>query len=100
MQHRGSTPVIERATSPTATAPVAERLEAPLLAIMFHLLEGRDRWRALPILRHLTRQSPGGMARGFRAIPARHHVARERDSTALMSPEGLYAQVSRGIHHA
>jgi hypothetical protein len=88
MQHRGFTPVIERAASPIASAPVAERLEAPLLAIMFHLLEGRDRWRGLPILRRLTRHSPSGMSRVFRAIPASHHVARERDQTALMSPEG------------
>jgi hypothetical protein len=61
MKHRVSTPVIERAASPIVSAPVAERLEAPLLAIMFHLLGGRDRWRRLPILRSLTRQSPGGV---------------------------------------
>jgi hypothetical protein len=58
MQHRGSTPVMERAALPIASAPVAERLEAPLLAIMFHLLGGSDRWRALPILRLWTRRSP------------------------------------------
>jgi hypothetical protein len=33
---------------------VIMRLDAPLLAIMFNLLEGRDRWRRLPILRLLT----------------------------------------------
>jgi hypothetical protein len=58
MQHRGSTPVIERAALAIARAPVAERLEAPLLAIMFRLLGGSDRWRALPILRLWTRRSP------------------------------------------
>jgi hypothetical protein len=44
MQHRGSTPVMEHAALPIANAPVAECQEAPLLAIMFHLLEGSDRW--------------------------------------------------------
>jgi hypothetical protein len=80
MQHRGSTPVIERAALPIARAPVAERLEAPLLAIMFRLLEGGDRWRALPILRPLTRHFPSGVARAFRATPASHYGARERGS--------------------
>jgi hypothetical protein len=61
MQHRAYTPVIERPASLLASAPVAERLDAPLLAIMFHLLEGRDRWRRLPMLRLLTRQSPSGV---------------------------------------
>jgi hypothetical protein len=70
MQPRVSPPVIERAASPLVSVPVAERLEAPLLAIMCHLLEGRDRWRRLPSLR-----------------PS-HHGARERDQTAMMSPEG------------
>jgi hypothetical protein len=40
---------------------MATRLEAPLLAIMFHLLEGSDRWRRLPILHLLTRRSPNGV---------------------------------------
>jgi hypothetical protein len=61
MQHRGFTPVIERAASPIASTPVAERLEAPLLVIMFNILGGRDRWRRLPILRLLTRRSPSGV---------------------------------------
>jgi hypothetical protein len=38
-----------------------KRLDAPLLAIMFNLLEGRDRWRRLPILRLLTSRSPSGL---------------------------------------
>jgi hypothetical protein len=61
MKHRADTPVIERPASPIVSAPVAERLDAPLLAIMFHLLGGRDRWRRLPILRRLTRRSPSGV---------------------------------------
>jgi hypothetical protein len=61
MKHRADTQVIERPTSPIVIAPVAERLDAPLLAIMFHLLGGRDRWRRLPILRLLTRRSPSGV---------------------------------------
>jgi hypothetical protein len=43
MQHPSAPPVIERAASPIVSAPMATRLEAPLLAIMFHLLEGSDR---------------------------------------------------------
>jgi hypothetical protein len=61
MEHPSDTPVVERAASPIASAPVAERLEAPLLAIMFNILGGRDRWRRLPILRLLTRRSPSGV---------------------------------------
>ena len=61
MQHRAYTPVVERHALPIVSAPVAERLDAPLLAIMFHLLGGRDRWRRLPILRRLTRRSPSGV---------------------------------------
>jgi hypothetical protein len=61
MQHPSSTPVVERAASPIVSAPMATRLEAPLLAIMFHLLEGSDRWRRLPILHLLTRRSPNGV---------------------------------------
>ena len=37
------TQAIERPTSPIERAPVATRLDAPLLAIMFNLLRGRDR---------------------------------------------------------
>jgi hypothetical protein len=51
MEHPTSTPVVERPASPLVSAPVATHPEAPLLAIMFHLLEGRDRRRRLPILR-------------------------------------------------
>jgi hypothetical protein len=40
---------------------MATRQEAPLLAIMFHLLEGSDRGRRLPILRLWTRRSPSGV---------------------------------------
>jgi len=58
LKHRASPAVIERATSPKASTPVAKRLEAPLLAMMFHLLEGTDRWRPLPMLRVGTRHSP------------------------------------------
>jgi hypothetical protein len=58
MQHPSAPPVVERPASPIVIAPVATRQEAPLLAIMFHLLEGSDRWRALPILRLWTRRSP------------------------------------------
>jgi hypothetical protein len=55
MQHPSSTPVIERAASPIVSAPMTTRQEAPLLAIMFHLLEGRAHWRRLPMLRLRTR---------------------------------------------
>jgi hypothetical protein len=58
MEHPSDTPVVERPASPIVIAPVATRLEAPLLAIMFNILGGRDRWRALPILRLRTRRSP------------------------------------------
>jgi hypothetical protein len=51
MEHPAYTPPVERFASLIMSAPVATRLDAPLLAIMFHLLEGRDRWRRLPILR-------------------------------------------------
>jgi hypothetical protein len=57
MQHPSDPPVVERPASPLVIAPVATRLEAPLLAIMFNILEGRDRWRALPILRLRTRRA-------------------------------------------
>jgi hypothetical protein len=60
MKHRSYIPVIEHPAAPMAIAPVAESLEAPLLAMMFHLLEGRDRWRSLPILRLWTHYSPTG----------------------------------------
>ncbi len=60
MKYRSYTPVIECPASPIALAPVAESLEAPLLAMMFHLLEGRDRWRRLPIQRLWTHHSPTG----------------------------------------
>ena len=58
MEHPSDTPVVERPAFPIVIAPVATRLEAPLLAIMFHMLGGRERWRALPILRSRTRRSP------------------------------------------
>jgi hypothetical protein len=61
MEHPSDTPVVERPAFPIVIAPVATRLEAPLLAIMFHLLGGRDRWRLLPILRLWTRRSPSGV---------------------------------------
>ena len=58
MEHRADTPVVERPASPSTKLPVAICLDAPLLAIMFNLLEGRDRGRRLPILRLLTHRSP------------------------------------------
>jgi hypothetical protein len=61
MEHPSDPPVVERPALPLVIAPVATRLEAPLLAIMFHLLEGSDRWRRLPILHRLTRHSPSGV---------------------------------------
>jgi hypothetical protein len=61
MQHRADTPVVERPASPIVRAPMATRLEEPLLAIMFNILGGRDRWRRLPILRRLTRHPPSGV---------------------------------------
>ena len=57
MEHAADPPVVERPALPIVIAPVATRLEAPLLAIMFNILEGRDRWRALPILRLWTRRA-------------------------------------------
>jgi hypothetical protein len=54
------TQAIERPASLIERAPVATRLDAPLLEIMFNLLGGRDRWRRLPILRLLTNRSPSG----------------------------------------
>jgi hypothetical protein len=76
MEHPADTPVVERPASPIVRAPVAERLEAPLLAIMFHLLEGSDRWRRLPILRLRTRPSP---QRGLAGAP-RHPCQPSRGS--------------------
>jgi len=58
MEHQAYTPAAECPASATVSTPVATRMDAPLLAIMFHLLEGRDRWRRLPILRLLTSRSP------------------------------------------
>jgi hypothetical protein len=58
MEHPAFTQAVESPESPIVIAPVATRLDAPLLAIMFNLLGGRDRWRRLPILRRLTRRSP------------------------------------------
>jgi hypothetical protein len=51
MEHPSDTMVVERPASPLVSAPVATHPEAPLLAIMFHLPEGSDRRRRLPILR-------------------------------------------------
>jgi hypothetical protein len=76
MQYPSAPPVVERPASPSVNAPMATRQEAPLLAIMFHFLEGRDRWRRLPILRSWTRRSPSGVSRALRASPASHDVAR------------------------
>jgi hypothetical protein len=61
MEHPAYTPVVERPASPIVSASVATRLDAALLAIMFNLLGGRDRWRRLPILRLLTPRSPSGV---------------------------------------
>jgi hypothetical protein len=61
MKQLAFTQVVERPASQIMSTPVAKRLEAPLLAIMFHLLGGRDRWRYLPILCRLSRQSPSGV---------------------------------------
>jgi hypothetical protein len=61
MAHPSDTPVVERPASPIVSAPMATRPEAPLLAIMFNVLGGRDRWRRLPMLRLWTRQSPSGV---------------------------------------
>jgi hypothetical protein len=54
MKTQAYTQAIERPSALIERAPVMKRLDAPLLAIMFNLLEGRDRWRRLPILRLLT----------------------------------------------
>jgi hypothetical protein len=61
MKHPAYTPEVERLASPIVKAPVAEHLDAPLLAIMFNLLGGTDRWRRLPILCCLTRRPPSGV---------------------------------------
>jgi hypothetical protein len=61
MEQQAYTPAVERPASPIVSAPVATRLDAPLIEIMFHLLGGRDRWRRLPILRSLTRRLPSGV---------------------------------------
>lgn len=61
MEHPAYTPVVERPASPIVSAPAATGQDAPLLAIMFNLLGGRDRWRRLPILRLLTRRTPSGV---------------------------------------
>jgi hypothetical protein len=50
MEHPADTPVVERPASPSMRPPVATRLDAPLLAIMFNLLGGRNRERRLPVL--------------------------------------------------
>jgi hypothetical protein len=44
MEHPADTPVVERPASPIVSAPVATRLDAPLLATMFYLLGDRGRW--------------------------------------------------------
>jgi hypothetical protein len=61
MEHPAYTQAVERPESPIVIAPMMTRLDAPLLAIMFNLLGGSDRWRRLPILRRLTRRSPSGV---------------------------------------
>jgi hypothetical protein len=58
MAHPSDTPVVERPASPIVSAPMATRPEAPLLAIMFNVLGGSDRWRRLQRLRLWTRRSP------------------------------------------
>lgn len=60
MENPAYTQAVERPESPIVIAPVATHLDAPLLAIMFNLLGGRDRWRRLPILRFLTADPPAG----------------------------------------
>ena len=79
MKHRASTPAVERPASPLGSAPVATRPEASLLAIMFHLLEGRDRWRHLPILCSLKRPY---VAERLADVAGRQHAA---SATALAS---------------
>jgi hypothetical protein len=61
MKTQAYTQAIKRPSALIERAPVMKRLDAPLLAIMFNLLEGRDRWRRLPILRLLTSRSPSGL---------------------------------------
>jgi hypothetical protein len=61
MENPAYTQTVERPASPIVRAPVATRLDTPLLAIMFNLLGGRDRWRRLPILCSLTSRSPSGV---------------------------------------
>jgi hypothetical protein len=61
MEHPAYTQVGEHPASPIVRAPVATRLDGPLLAIMFNLQGGRDRWRRLPILRSLTRRPLNGV---------------------------------------
>lgn len=61
MKIQAYTQAIERPASLMERAPVAKSLDAPLLAIMFNLLGGGDRWRRLPILRLLVSRSPNGL---------------------------------------
>jgi hypothetical protein len=53
--HPAYTQPVESPESPIVLSPTATRLDTPLLAIMFNLLGGKDRWRRLPILRSLAR---------------------------------------------
>ena len=73
MEHPSDTPVVERPASPIVSAPMATRPEAPLLAIMFNVLGGRDRWRRLPILRLWTRRSAPRLDRTSSASPKTMH---------------------------
>jgi hypothetical protein len=61
MKTQAYTQAIECPSALIERAPVIKRLDAPLLAIMFNLLEGRDRWRRLSILRLFTSRSPSGL---------------------------------------
>jgi hypothetical protein len=61
MENQAYTQAVERLASPIVTASVAKRLETPLLAIMFNLLGGRDRWRSLPILRSFPNRARSGV---------------------------------------
>jgi hypothetical protein len=54
------TQAIERPASPIERAPLATRLDAPLLAIVFNLLGAEIVRRGLPILRLLANRSPSG----------------------------------------
>jgi hypothetical protein len=91
MEHPAYTQAVERPESPIVSAPMATRLDAPLLAIMFNLLEGRDRWRRLPILHSLSRRSP---QRGLAGSPptvlgtACGTAEGAGAPEAMMSPEG------------